>query len=592
MGSLLAQFFLLVGGFFFSTPMSAQIEAPAFEGQPNNNLIPDLSEDDIEELGKQLEEEIGKLPPDEQEKFYKEAQELADKMQTAIDEIGGEEALKAMSDDEAMKFFEQIFAEEAKLAEPEPEPAEEVKEVKVEEVKKITSEHEKAIEMITSINKRINSFLLKAQGIPEFPQKVTQWAKKKKFTDWDNAITWNTMKTQIEQMVQKLEKVKTKDPKTKEFKYLDDFIADKALYNNLDKLLTTLTQYEPQIEVSTFGLKKLGKASKQAMQKIISSLGEAKQKLKVIEALDKIFEKYEPKAKKLREEEEAVRAKAEAEAKKVRPTAPVVTVAPPTERPYEPTTHRPPGFGYAPAHTPSYAPGMAPKPPAVPKPTPTKPGERPGKPAKPTDKEKVDKEKEERLPYAYPREDRRIGSSFDGVNANLKKAVNIIKEHESLHSFAQHIVDPIATTPVDEQLVDKLIPDIKKSLIGPAESVQQGIKMLKRQTKTATAQQKAQYKRDLENIWKEHRNVLDELHQQIKSVENKWATIQNQIPDQKKERYFGEGLEKAEQKAGEPPKVLPKIYYDLLKAIDEVKKAISEFHTGAAAPVPAPRPRM
>ena len=154
-------------------------------------------------------------------------------------------------------------------------------------------------------------------------------------------------------------------------------MSDEALYNNLKKIKTSLVDKEPIIEQSPFGFEKMSKVSKEAVRSVLAIYTESLYLLKTPEALDKIIEKFEPKAKALREEEEAAAKKALEESKKGRPTIPTKTAGVPEK---EAPSYG--GYGYdygyddygyrAPYYSPGYTPRSEAYPPTKPTPAPAK----------------------------------------------------------------------------------------------------------------------------------------------------------------------------------------------------------------------------
>ncbi len=153
--------------------------------------------------------------------------------------------------------------------------------------------------------------MVKAQELPELAGKVKSWGKKGILYDWEASFEWDKVKKDIESLRQLLQKMIEKDPKNNTYKYLNDFIAQDTLVNNVEKLKTTLVEYEPTIETSVFGLEKMDAIAKKALTRTISGFTEALYRLKIADDLNKIFEKYEPRAKELREEKEKAEKTAE-----------------------------------------------------------------------------------------------------------------------------------------------------------------------------------------------------------------------------------------------------------------------------------------
>ena len=98
--------------------------------------------------------------------------------------------------------------------------------------------------------------------------------------------------------------MKSLDPKTQKSKYLADLTANEPLCNNIIQFKTVLVKHEPTVQVPSFGLKKLSKASKNAFVSVINDCLEALLALNLQVELEKIIAKYDPTAKKIKEAEE------------------------------------------------------------------------------------------------------------------------------------------------------------------------------------------------------------------------------------------------------------------------------------------------
>ena len=201
-----------------------------------------------------------------------------------------------------------------------------------------SNKQQQALHLIDSTLISINNFLCKAQMMVELPNKITSWSKTGKLRSWPSTLNWGTLKTQIDGLVAKLTKLKDKDPKSNNYKYLDDFIKDEALQNNLTKVKDSLIKNEPRVELGSFGIDKMTSASRQATRSVLLTLHEAISALAIPIALDKIFEKYEPTAKKIKESEETAQKRALEQSRQSR-TAGSSTYAGVAGREHEYTKH-------------------------------------------------------------------------------------------------------------------------------------------------------------------------------------------------------------------------------------------------------------
>lgn len=268
-----------------------------------------LSPEDLKmlnEVEQEINKFVGTLSPDEQKSFWKDVDELTKVMNT-------------MSEEELVKFMEDVFQEEnqPKPEQPATVPAtpapiappvvEQPKPIKPEALKA----QEKALALIDSLITKINNFIGKTQLIPQLPADITKWAREDKLKDWPATLSWAQFKKQVEELETKLNKLKDRNPVTNQYKHLDEFIKNEALYNNISKLNTALTTYEPKIELPSFVLEKMADEAKVALRKVIDNLVEALTVLQIPSDIEAVLEKYEPTAKTLKEQQEEFKKRAQ-----------------------------------------------------------------------------------------------------------------------------------------------------------------------------------------------------------------------------------------------------------------------------------------
>ena len=148
-----------------------------------------------------------------------------------------------MSEEQLLAEMEKAFAEAAANAPaPQPEielpvsPVPQKEEIKIEQKPIVSANKQQAaIQLIDTLIAHINNFLGKAQVMVELPGKIQSWIKEGKLKNWPASLTWNTFKAQVEELEAKLNKIKDRDTKTNIYKYLDDFIKDEGLNNNINK---------------------------------------------------------------------------------------------------------------------------------------------------------------------------------------------------------------------------------------------------------------------------------------------------------------------------------------------------------------------
>lgn len=282
----------------------------------------DLSEEDLkflEQAQKDVQKYVEALPTeaslrakgltDDQiknaetkEKFDREVERLS-KMseEDLLKEI--EKAISDVSTAQQPAPVEQPHAQPVKPAQPElPAPQK--------PTAAMNAKHHAALQLIDLTITNITNFLRKAQIMSELPSKIQTWQKDGKLKNWPASLTWNSFKVQVEDLEAKLHKLKDKDPRSFNYKYLDDFIKDEGTYNNLVKLRDSLNKNENRIALSPFGMDKMTSEAREATRTTLLSLHEAITILGIPASLDRIFEKYEPTAKKIKESEETAQKRA------------------------------------------------------------------------------------------------------------------------------------------------------------------------------------------------------------------------------------------------------------------------------------------
>jgi len=322
MKRILLSFVLLLVSMSLVPLYGAQVGAPrpampGMTGQPTGPAQK-LSEDDVkmlQEVEQEINKFVGSLPAEEQKKFWGEVDELTKVMST-------------MSEDELVKFMEGVLQEQEAVAPaPRPTPAptptpmpaptpslpiisEPVAQPEIISGPTVNLEkHQQTYKLIESIILMLNNFLTKTQAIPELSGKVTSWISEGKLQARPGA-TWHSMLGNIHELMAKLNAMKERDPISGTYKYLDELTRDESLINNLQRIKIVLTKYEPMIDISPFGTEKMNQQTRQAVRMVINTLIEASGVMGVSAALDRVMEKYEPRAKQIREHEEAAQRQA------------------------------------------------------------------------------------------------------------------------------------------------------------------------------------------------------------------------------------------------------------------------------------------
>jgi hypothetical protein len=310
--------------------------------------MPAMSEAEMKQLEAELAELNSKLEgksPEEQEEILNAmVQEALEEVRKDLSDEGKAILDKIESGDVTEEDFDKLLNEliSTEGQKEAPKPVETKPAPKAEPKIIITSKHQAALDCINSLINHTNLFIQKAGTIAELPGKINQWSKEKKI-QWQANTTWNTFRADLDRFVSKLEQLKEKDPKTQQYKHLDELLKHESLYNNLSKVEKVAAEFEPKVEeIAPIGGQPVPETSKLAVQKLLSQYTEALYILKLSEAIDSLFQKFEPKAKLSREAEEKGQKAAEAEQKKGRVAGrPILGAAqresyrPPYEESYE-----------------------------------------------------------------------------------------------------------------------------------------------------------------------------------------------------------------------------------------------------------------
>ncbi|MFC1842294.1 hypothetical protein ACFLYU_01415 [Candidatus Dependentiae bacterium] len=275
------------------------------------------------ELAAEVEKEQKKLEsmdPSQQKEYVETAFR-------AFDDIDLDELLSQIEEEEAEENqdnSETLGATQDKQKKKEAQEEEEQKKKKIKET----------LDIINSIIKIINSLTEKLSGVKPSPQDlIEKWIDKKYIQRWAGSKSnWNTFKTELDEMIQKLHILKETDPKTGKYYYLDNIKEVEKLYGQLDMLHNTIKKYEPNIELSDEG-KIENEASKSALRRLINYLVDTTNTItKSAQEIISAFEKKE--APRIKKEEEA---KAKKAARKKRKSKGRIREAGTPERPdYEP----------------------------------------------------------------------------------------------------------------------------------------------------------------------------------------------------------------------------------------------------------------
>jgi len=529
-------------------PMTSQMSAG----------MPQLSPQEQKQLEAEMasfQDEFNKLSPQEQESFYQSMEEAVQKIEELSQTDEGKELLDKLdkgdiSDEELDQLINQLVGEEAKEEEVEKEPEIEVEEAKAAPKPPVilSTKEAQAIDIISTLIIRTDSFLVKIGTIPEFPGNIKQWSKKGKISWTGDVNSWPDLKKDLEKLVTQLSILLEQDPKTSEYYHIDELLKNEALYNNIRKVHTVIIENEPKVE-EVSPLHKINKASKVAIQKLLNQYIEALYILKIPEELTALIKKFDPKAQAARETEEKATKAAELAAKR-EPRAPGRPIVAGTAE--EPMMYTPLYDEYPERRAPrtaaktfipeapsrAYAPPTSSKSVAAPA-RGKAPSAVSGKVKKEEDKAK--KEDETGIPKEYREQvaamDKKRQEDIDRLTNTIADMIDSVAKglaaSPPLKVIEKHLIDE---TPVDIELVTEIIPDTQREL-----SMRKGIqgKMSELHSKIRTPKGRKASQAKLKKQYEKHKKTFEEVEKQITAVEQKFDALKTSIPTEKLYAYFG-----------------------------------------------------
>lgn len=589
-------FFLIGGSTLFCVPVSAAANRPEIGMvQPSLPGLPPMNPAEQKQFESEMaafQEEFNKLSPKEQDAFYQSMEDAVKKIENLTKTDEGRAILDKldkgeMSDEELDKLVNRLVGEE-KPAEPEKvvvvEKIEEApKEPEKPKLVVLTSKQEEAVDTLNALVVHTNAFLVKVAAMPEFLGNIKQWVKRGEIQWVNPSQNWQTLKTDIEHFVAQLDRLLERDKKTGEYYHLDALLKNETLYNNIHKVQSTVSEYEPQVEEPVPPLsKKISKTSKKYIQKLITQYLEALYVLKIPQEVDVLLKKFEPRAKIAREAEEKATKEAELAIKKQAPglARPVVAGAPREYYPYQPRYEEEVGPSYRPAYIPGSVPQRLYEEPQV-------KGREHGAPIStaaaprhvptpvPTVQDEGAKRLEELQKSASVRDQRLQGEVdllLNKINDNIESVARFIEGSATLKMIEAHVKDD---SPVDVSLVTELLPDIMREL-----SMRKGavgtIDQLKR--KIPSLAKRGEYKIKLQKFYDQHKKTFEQLDNQITALRNTFDTFKGSLSLEKQYAYFGIKMEfPAAQPVDEAmlSQELDKIAQEPISAEERTQKAIA-----------------
>lgn len=255
-----------------------------------------LSQQELEELQAMeqlVEQERAKMTPAQRAEFDNTVAELT-------------KELEKMQPEELDAFISQvIFGQDPNASPTEqpmpnqqyvPQPTMVHTEMQEEKTPSVDTQAQKREEVLAAINAILStsrSFLDKINTAPAFGPTLKKWVDQKKIKNWKSSYSWETIKVQIEDLMNKLEEIKKQDDKTNQYIYLDQVIHDADLCNNLNKFSALLKEHEQTVEIDPLGYDAITKESKQALMAVINEYLEMFTVHNIVVALKNIIESHE-----------------------------------------------------------------------------------------------------------------------------------------------------------------------------------------------------------------------------------------------------------------------------------------------------------
>lgn len=238
----------------------------------------------------EVQKEANKLPEGEREKFL--------------------ESFWTEVSNEAVKLEEKLQnAQEEPVQQPELPIEAPIVKTPEKPVKVTSSKADQASQLIDSLIRSLENVLRKASIIPDINGKLQDWAKKGAVSGLPQSASWNGLRADMEKLIAKMKTLKDKDIKTNAYKYLDALSKNENLYNNLSQLNAVLSSFESKIEAPEFGAQTLSESSKNATQKVLNSIIEGLYRLRLPAMIDELIATYDVRAQELKgEQDKAIKA--------------------------------------------------------------------------------------------------------------------------------------------------------------------------------------------------------------------------------------------------------------------------------------------
>jgi len=264
----------------------------------------------FQDFAKNIEDQIKALPPEELERLNKEMENVVNNLPPeALQEL---EQFMQMSPEEQESYAVNAFAEFDKNKSSLEENMAEQEKVSDGIAKKSNTELESENRKIASTRELINdlitkleSYFSKINSIPDIANKIEKWGNKQaRLISWQQDATFNQFKKSAQLFIQQLHSINEPNKKINKNLFLLDIYNNEKLKTSLKNLQRILLTWEPKILMQALEFQAVSKDSKKAIVQATNGILSALYEVALPKALDDIVVKYDPEAKKLREEKE------------------------------------------------------------------------------------------------------------------------------------------------------------------------------------------------------------------------------------------------------------------------------------------------
>lgn len=573
---------MLASSLYRSTLYAQAPMPPAQQGPDISHLLERMptNEEDLAKWQQEVDAEINKyvstLPPEQQQQFYKDVDELTNVMSN-------------MSDEELNGFLSTVMTPEQQQpptpnAQPMPTPSQKpMPVVKPQEDTKhvvIPAKHsvEQIRKILLSIADHCESFLLKIKTMALPGERVMKnWLA----LNVKSKTSWDIMRADLETLSQRLHTIaQERIPGTQKYRYLPLVVEQESLCNNLERMNEILKKSEPAIEPPAFGLGDLERSSQDAIEKTARILTEALYMMNITASLEAIIKQFDPEAKKLREAEEATKKQA-GEAAKRKPKATPLIQTPASEPMYA-------GGGSGPLY-----PGYQAYQPAPYTPPTQRAKEEEEKAKKELDAKKTGTDKKEApkkddgSTTVKSVEDKKGDEIAESLHEALEEFKEIMDEYPLLKNIQQHAAEPGNADPM---LVNQAFSRAKSNLERINEKLRALRAHITRMKKAKRGNVEA-FTKEINTFNNDYGTDLNNLNAQIEAViqnppksaekRKKYLGMKEEQPEPTKKPATADDTKPQEKKVVTKEEVeeqsgeLHKMHQNLKKIIDYLKKPIA-----------------